>query len=150
MILRIFLGLYLSCQTSAPCPICPKSPTNRHNRQLGADSGYRCTHEPIPHWVFASKNAVTLCKSIECVLLGLAQNKYNPYFLSSHLLHSSRSLTDGRTPNSIFAISRYKNPSSGTLHFLHFLVITDSLCFCVLHLKHLYANEPLIFFYSLL
>ena len=91
------------------------------------------THEPIPHWVFASKNAVTLCKSIECVLLGLAQNKYNPYFLSSHLLHSSRSLTDGRTPNSIFAISRYKNPSSGTLHFLHFLVITDSLYFCVLH-----------------
>jgi len=45
------------------------------------------------------------------------------YFLSSHLLHSSGSLTDGRMPNSVFAISWYKNPSIGTLHFLHFLGI---------------------------
>jgi hypothetical protein len=48
------------------------------------------------------------------------------YFLFSHLLHNSGFLAEVRTPKIFDAISRYKNPSSGTLHFLHFLVIAFS------------------------
>src|SRR3989338_10403655 len=54
------------------------------------------------------------------------------YFLSSHLLHSSGSLVEGRTPNNFAAINRYKNPSSGTLHFLHFLAIAYQCPVCPL------------------
>ncbi len=48
------------------------------------------------------------------------------YPLFSHLLHSSGFLAEIRTPKILEAIRRYKNPSRGTLHFLHFLVIAFS------------------------
>jgi hypothetical protein len=48
----------------------------------------------------------------------------------SHLLHNSGSFSDGLTPKIPQAITRYRNPSSGTLHFLHFL-------FAIIHLFQL-------------
>jgi hypothetical protein len=53
-------------------------------------------------------------------------HEQNFYPLFSHLLHSSGFLAEGRTPKIFDAISRYKSPSSGTLHFLHFLVMSFS------------------------